>query len=87
MTITPVTDDALSVSAVPESLTFPLGEEQTHTMEVDDGDEYQTPASPISPREDEILTGGTVVGVEGEMANLMVSSPRDSEGGVKGASV
>ena len=75
MAITPVPDDAPSVSATPESLTSPLGEEQTHTMEVDDGDEHQTPASPISNREDDLLTGDTVVGVEGEMANLMVSSP------------
>ena len=85
MAITPVTDDAPLVSAAPESLTSPLGKEQTHTMEVDDGDEYQTPTSPISPREDDLLTGGTVVGVEGEMANLTVSSPGDSKGGDKGS--
>ena len=85
MAIIPVTDNAPSVSATPESLTFPLGEEQTRTMEVDDRDEHQTPASPISPREDDLLTGDTVVGVEGEMANLTVSSPR--EGGDKGASI
>ena len=47
MAITPVANDALPVSATPESLTSPLGEEQTRTMEVDDGDEHQTPASPI----------------------------------------
>ena len=87
MAITPVAYDAPSVSATPESLTSPLGEEQTHTMEVEDGDERQTPASPISPREDKLLTGDTVVGVEGEMANLTVSSPGDSEGGDKGASI
>ena len=87
MAITPVADDALSASATPESLTSPLGEEQTCTMEVDDGDEHQTPASPVSHREDNLLTGDTVVGVEGEMANLTVSSPRDGEGGDKGASV
>ena len=65
MAITLVTDDAPQVSTAPESLTSPPGEEQTHTMKVDDGDEYQPPASPVSPREDDILTGGTVVGVEG----------------------
>ena len=79
MAITPVANNALPVSAAPESLTSPPGEEQTCTMEVDDGDEHQTPASPVSHREDELLTGGTVVGVEGEMANLMVSSPRDGK--------
>ena len=87
MAITPVADDAPPVSATPESLTYPPGEEQTCTMEVDDGDEHQTPASPISHREDELLTGDTVVGVEGEMANLTASSPGDSEGSDKGTSV
>ena len=87
MAITPVADDALPVSTTPESLTSPPGEEQTRTMEVDDGDEHQAPASPISHREDDLLTGDTVVGVEGEMANLMVSSPGDGKGGDKGASI
>ena len=87
MAITPVADDALPASTALESLTSPPGEEQTRTMEVDDRDEHQTPASPISHREDELLTGDTVVGVEGEMANLTVSSPGESEGGDKGASI
>ena len=87
MAITPVADDAPPVSTAPESLTSPPGEEQTRTMEVDDGDEHQTPASPVSHREDELLTGNTVVGVEGEMASLTVSSPGDSKGGDKGASI
>ena len=87
MAITPVADNAPPASATPESLTSPPGEEQTCTMEVDDGDEHQTSASPVSHREDELLTGDTVVGVEGEMANLTVSSPEDGEGGDKGASV
>ena len=87
MAITPVADDALPASATPESLTSPLGEKQTRTMEVDDGDEHQNPASPVSHGEDDLLTGDTVVGVEGEMANLMVSSPREGEGVDKGASI
>ena len=87
MAITPVANNAPPVSVTPESLTSPPGEEQTCTMEVDDGDKHQSPASPVSHREDELLTGNTVVGVEGEMANLMVSSPGDSEDGDKGASV
>ena len=87
MAVTPVTDDAPSASATPESLTSPPGEEQTCTMEVDDGDKHQTPASPISPREDDLLTGDTVVGVEGEMANLTVSSPGEGKGNDKGASI
>ena len=87
MAITPVVNDASSASTTPESLTSPPGEEQTHTMEVDDGDEHQTPASPVSHREDDLLTGDTVVGVEGEMANHTVSSPGGSKGSDKGASI
>ena len=46
MAITPVADDTLPVSTTHVPLTSPPGEEQTHTMEVDDGgDEHQTPAS------------------------------------------
>ena len=59
MAITPVAGDAPQASTAPESLTH------THTMEVDDGDEHQTPASLVSHREDDLLTGDTVVGVEG----------------------
>ena len=87
MATTPVADDAPAVSAAPESLTSPPGEEQTHSMEVDDGDDSQPPASPISHREDELLTGGGVVDVEGEMANLTVSSPGGGDGSDKGATV
>ena len=87
MAITPVTGDAPSVSTTPESLTSPPGEEQTCTMEADDRDGHQAPASPVSPREDELLTGNNVVGVEGEMANLTVSSSGEDEGGDKGASI
>ena len=66
MAITPVAYNAPSASTAPESLTSPPGGEQTHTMEVDDGDEHPTPASPVSPREDNLLTGDTVVGVDGD---------------------
>ena len=87
MATTPVADDAPAVSATPESLTSPPGEEQIRSMEVDDGDEGQPPASPVSHREDELLTGGGAVGVEGEMANLMVSSPGGNDGSDKGATI
>ena len=87
MAITPVADNAPSASAAPESLASPLGGEQIRTMEMDDGDEHQVPASPVSCGEDDLLTGNAVVGVEGEMANLTVSSPREGEGGDKGASI
>ena len=84
---TPVADDAPPVSTAPEPLTFPPGEDQTCSMEVDDGDDHQPPASPISHREDELLTGDNAVGVEGEMANLTVSSSGGCDGGDKGASI
>ena len=87
MATTLVANDAPSVSTTPEPLTSPPGEEQTCSMEVDDGDDHQPPASSISSREDELLTGGDVVGVEGEMANLMVSSPGGYDGGDEGASI
>ena len=87
MATTPVADDAPAVSATPESLISPPGEEQTCSMEVDDGDDSQPPASPISHREDELLTGGGAVGVEGKMANLTVSSPRGDDGSDEGATV
>ena len=87
MATTLVADDAPAVSAVPESLTSPPGEEQTRSMEVDDRDDSQPPANPVSHREDELLTGGGVVGVEGEMANLMVSSPGGGDGGDEGATI
>ena len=87
MATTLVADDAPPVSAVPEPLTSPPGEDQTHSMEVDDGDDRQPPASPISHREDELLTGDNVVGVEGEMANLTVSSPGGHDDGDEGASI
>ena len=87
MATTLVANDAPPVSTMPEPLTSPPGEEQTCSMEVDDGDDRQPLASPISSREDELLTGGDAVGVEGEMANLMVSSPGDYDGGDEGASI
>ena len=86
MAITLVADDAPPVSAMPEPLTPPPGEEQTHSMEVDDEDDRQPLADPISYREDELLTGGNVVGVEGEMSNLKVSSPGGYDGSDKDAS-
>ena len=87
MAITPVANDAPPVSATTPPSDPPPVEEQTHPMEVDDGNDGQPPASPISPREDKLLTGSGAVGVEGEMANLKVSSPRDQDGGDEDASI
>ena len=87
MATTLVADDAPPVSATSVPLAPPPGEEPTHSMEVDDRDDRQPPASPVSYREDELLTGGDAVGMEGEMANLMVSSPRGHDGNDGGASI
>ena len=87
MAITPVANDAPAVSAVHESLTSPPWEEQTHSMEVEGGDDSQPPASPVSCGEDDLLTGGDAVGVEGEMANLTISSTGGSDDGEEGATV
>ena len=81
MAITAVADDAPWVSAMTHSPDPPPAEEQTYSMEVDDGNDGQPPAIPISPREDELLTGSGTVGMEGEMAKLKVSSPRSQDGG------
>ena len=62
----------------------PPAEEEAPLMEVDEG---QPLASPVSPREDEILTGSGTAGMEGEMANLKVSSPKGQEGGDEDASI
>ena len=85
--ITPVADDAPPVSTMTHPPDPPQVKEQTHSMEVDDGNDGQSPASPVSPREDELLTGGGAVGVEGEMANLKVSSPRGQDGGDEDTSI
>ena len=84
MAIAPVADDTPLGSAMSQSSDPPPAEGQAHAMEVDDG---PPPASPISPGEDNLLTGGGAVGVEGEMANLEVSSPKDLDGGGEDASI
>ena len=87
MAIAPVADDTPSGSAMTQSSDPPPAEGQTHAMEVDDENGGPPPASPVSPGEDDLLTGGGAVGVEGEMANLKVSSPKDHNGGGEDASV
>ena len=74
MAIAPETDDTPSVSAMTQSSDPPPAEGQAHVMEVDDEDGNPPPASPVSPVDDDQLTGGGVVGVEGDLANLTVLS-------------
>ena len=87
MAIAPEADDTPSGSATTQSSDPPPAEGQAHAMEVDDEDGGPPPARPISLADDDLLTGGGAVGVEGDMANLMVSSPKDHNGSGEDASI
>ena len=65
----------------------PPAESQAYAMEVDDEHGDPPPASPISPADDDLLTGGGAVDIEGDLANLTVSSPQNPDGGGADASV
>ena len=86
MAIAPETDYTPSVSAPEQSLDPPPAESQSHAMEVDDEHGDPPPASPISPADDNLLTGGGTADIEGDLANLMVSSPKNPDGGGPDAS-
>ena len=81
MAIAPETGDTPSVSAPEQSSDPPPAKSQSHTMEVDDEQGDPPPASPVSPADDDLLTGGGVADIEGDLANLMVSSPKNLDGG------
>ena len=87
MAIAPEADGTPSGSATTQSSDPPPAEGQAHGMEVDDEDGSPPPASPVSPADDDLLTGGGVVWVEGDMANLTVSSPKDHNGSGEDASI
>ena len=87
MAIAPGADDTPSGSAMTQSSDLPPSKGQAHAMEVDDEDGDPPPASPISPADDDLLTGSGAVGVEGDMANLTVSSPKNPDGGGEDASI
>ena len=87
MVIAPEADDTPSGSAMTQSSDPPPAEGQAPAMEVDDEDVDPRPASPVSPVDDDLLTGGGAVGVEGGMANLTVSSPKDHDGGGEDVSI
>ena len=86
MAITPETNDTPSVSAMTQSPDPPPAENQAHVMEVDDEHGDSLPASPISPADGDLLTGGGAVDIEGDLANLTVSSPKNPDGGGPDAS-
>ena len=50
-------------------------------MEVDDQDGHAPSASPVSSADDALLTGDSMVGIEGGIASLMVSSPTHPDDG------
>ena len=87
MAIAPEADDTPSGSAMTQSSDPPPAKGLAHAMGVDDEDGSPPPASPISPVDDDLLTGSGAIGVEGKMANLKVSSPKDHDGSGKDASV
>ena len=80
MATAPGVDDTPSESATTQASDPPPTEGQTHAMEVDDEGIHSHPASPISTAEDDLLTGGGVIGVESDLAHLTVSSPRSPNG-------
>ena len=86
MAIAPETDDTPSVSAPEQSPNPPPVKSQSHAMEVDEEQGDPPPASPVSPADDDLLTGGGMANIEGDLANLMVSSPKNPDGGGPDAS-
>ena len=76
MATAPGAKDAPSGSTTTQSSDPPPTEGQARAMEVDDEGSGSPPASPISPADNDLLTGGGAIGVEVDMAHLTVSSPR-----------
>ena len=87
MAIAPVANDIPSEGTMTQSSDPPPAKCSAHAMEVDDKDDGPPPASPISPADDDLLTGSGAVGLEGEMANLKVSSPKDHNGSGEDVSI
>ena len=80
MAIAPETGDTPSVSAPEQSSDSPPAKSQSHAMEVDDEQGDPPPTSPVSPADDDLLTSGGAANIEGDLANLMVSSPKNLDG-------
>ena len=68
------------MSATMQSPDPPPAKSQSHVMEVHDEHGDPPPASPISPADDDLLTGGGAVDIEGDLANLTISSPKNPDG-------
>ena len=86
MATAPKANDAPSGSAVTQSSDPPPAEGQARAMEVDDENSGPPSASPISPADDDLLTGGGAIEVEADLAHLTVSSPRGPDGSSEEAS-
>ena len=80
MATAPETGDTPSVSAPEQSFDSPPAESQFYAMEVDDEQGNPPPASPVSPADDDLLTSGGAADIEGDLANLTVSSPKNPDG-------
>ena len=87
MATAPGANDTPSESTTTQASDPPPTEGQTHAMEVDDEGIGSPPTSPISPVDNDLLTGGGAIGVEVDLANLTVSSPRGPNGEGEEASV
>ena len=80
MATAPGVNDAPSESTTTQASDPPPTEGQTDAMEVDDEGTHPCSASPVSTAEDDLLMGGGAIGVESDLAHLMVSSPRSPNG-------
>ena len=83
MAIAQETEDTPSVSTTMQSPDPTPAKSQSHAMEVDDkhgNPAPPPPASPISPADDDLLTGGGAVDIEGDLANLTVLSSKNPDG-------
>ena len=76
MATAPGANDTPSESAMTQASDPPPTEGQTHAMEMDDEGIGSPPTSPVSPADDDLLTGGGAIRVEADLAHLTVSSPR-----------
>ena len=80
-------DNAPSESTTTQASDPPPTKGQTHAMEVDDEGIVSPPASPVSPVDDDLLTGDGAIGVEADLAHLTVLSPRGPNGEGEEASI
>ena len=76
----PGANDASSESATTPASDPPPAEGQTQDMEVDDDGIRPHPPSPVSHEDDDLLMGSEAIGVESDLAHLMVLSPRGPDG-------